>query len=1101
MNKLLLHAFYMLILLFTTVSIASGETVSGSGWSLTDGVLTIQSNDGWADKENYTTHRSDVTSIVIVEGVTSVPNDAFYMGNVNTSFSMNITKITIPSTVTSIGDNAFIKLWHNGTTAGIEIEGGENVKSVGKQAFLSSKINSLASFTSLKTIGEKAFYGTYQNATGPSIQIPASVESIGEAAFQGSAYQEITFQAGSQLKTIGAYAFKQLPKATTITIPKSVTSMEWYVFQESKLLETIQFEKGINLSEISSMMFSDCDALRTIEIPASVTTIYDATFSFCERLENITFEADSKLEALKSKYGHPSFKGCTALKSITFPSSLKNIYYKAFDESSLENVTFTSKQAPEQAGNYGKVKLFSNATSIQKIIVPEDATGYDQDFWQGSGVQDKIFEEGALRLGDKNISLKYDNGWKYKEEGQSDYTDFSGTISGKGSSITVTIEEGSSSPATKLMFDNAEIGTLTTNISVEVGNKRESTISQTSGNGALLADKGTNIPNIFAVVFTASTDQGTIRLLVNEKPITSESKVSKGPLLTIEVTPASGYRLKGLPIVNKGDVDVTHSSNSNYTFTMPDKAVSITAEFESVYQVEIGELQNGKITADQQSAGMNDKITLTITPSPGYRMKASSLSVQTSDGTPVNTTAENDNITFTMPSENVTVTAEFELLPLTLKESNPYTIKYKQESSQWIYTENTGGETPFSGIIKGETTGTVTVESLPEDNQLTFEDATISTLSIGNDVTAFIKGKATISDLSGDGILHTSDKNITIEKGALALNIKEVNGCTTTVSVNKQELTSGMLRVPAKTKLSIATTAAENCSVKSIKVNNNDATAEDNNTYNYEVQGTESNLSIVVTLNYLITLKSSEHGKITALINESEPSSPLMATEGDKVTLSFKPEANYDFTGWIVVYSENQPVQVSPDNTFTMPASPVTVEAQIQYNPPYIPPTPTPTYHIVIVPEVEGVSTDPVAGSYEVENGGSFHFHLTLDKEYSQSSPIVTTDRSETITPRSSDGAYIIKYVRQPIAISIDGIIKNPDPVANETIDANSPKVWTKDSYLHLQTPQPETVFIYTFNGTLLKKLTNLSGNKTLWLPQGNYIVLIGKERFKVQVK
>ena len=164
-------------------------------------------------------------------------------------------------------------------------------------------------------------------------------------------------------------------------------------------------------------------------------------------------------------------------------------------------------------------------------------------------------------------------------------------------------------------------------------------------------------------------------------------------------------------------------------------------------------------------------------------------------------------------------------------------------------------------------------------------------------------------------------------------------------------------------------------------------------------------------------------------------------------------------------------------------------------------PTPTPVYHIVTLPQIEGATTDPVVGEYEVEAWSSFRFYLTLDEAYSQSSPIVTTDRSETITPRSSDGAYIIKYVRQPIAISIDGIIKNPDPVANETIDANSPKVWTKDSYLHLQTPQPETVFIYTFNGTLLKKLTNLSGNKTLWLPQGNYIVLIGKERFKVQVK
>jgi hypothetical protein len=1370
MNKLLLHAFYMLMLLFTTVGIASGENASGSGWDLTGGVLTIQSDDGWVDKENYTTHKSDVTSIVIAEGVTSVPNDAFYMGDRNPSFSMNIQKITIPSTVTSIGDNAFIKLWRNGTTDGIDIEGGENVTSVGERAFYCSKVNGFASFTKLKTIGKEAFYGTYQNMTvSPSIQIPASVESIGERAFQQSFYKEITFQAGSQLKAIEDYAFTQLRKATTITIPKNVTTMGRSVFAESKLLKTIQFEKGIKLTEIKTMTFSSCTELTAIEIPASVTTIYDATFLNCGKLESVTFEEGSMLEKFVMQTGHPSFKGCTLLKSITLPGNLKNIYYKTFYESSLENITFTGQSAPAPTN---KLEFTAN---IKEIIIPQDATGYDGEYWQVEGIQDKIFEKGALRLSNKNISLKYDNGWKYKEEGLTEYTTFSGTISGKSPYITITIENGTGSPATKLMFDNAEVGTLTTNINVEVGDKRKSAITTISGSGALLADRNTDIPHISTVSFTKPSE-GTIQLFADGKPITSGTKVSKGALLTIGISPASGYRLKGLPLVNKGNVKVTQN-DLNYTFTMPDATASITAEFEMINQVKIGALQHGEITADPQTAGVNETIALTITPSPGYGMKKGSLSVKDVSASSITTTVENNTITFLMPTTAVTVTAQFELLPLTLTESNAYTIKYKQEGNQWIYTENTGEETPFTGIIKGATTGTVTIESLPDDNQLTFEDATLSTLSIGDNVMAlvkgkatisalsgngilytsddniqikkgaltldvkemngsttevsvngitltpgmlkapahtqlsiavttvnnyivksvtvnnnaaapgkdntysyevkgnetnlsvavavnypitlatleqgkitaqvgenknpnpllategdkvtltivpdpgykiknsslqvtandessvdtengedgnvtftmpaqpvtvtatvefellpltldetndytikynpegnqwiytentgeetpftgiikgattgtvtvtslpddnqltfedatintlsigdnvmaFVKGKATISDLSGNGILYTSDDNITIEKGALPLSIKEMNGSTTEVSVNGQKLTSGLLKVSAQTQLSIAVTIAENSSIKSLKVNNYEATAGDNNTYNYEVQGTESDLSIVVTLNYLITLKTSEHGKITARINDSDAPAPQMATEGDKVTLSFQPETNYNFTGWTVVDTEGQTIHVSADNTFTMPDNPVIVEAQTRYNPPYIPPTPT--NHTVIVPEVEGVSTEPVAGSYEVEDGESFHFYLTLDKEYSQSSPIVTTDRSETITPRSSDGAYIIKYVRQPIAISIDGIIKNPDPVANETIDANSPKVWTKDSYLHLQTPQPETVFIYTFNGTLLKKLTKLSGNKTLWLPQGNYIVLIGKERFKVQVK
>lgn len=157
------------------------------------------------------------------------------------------------------------------------------------------------------------------------------------------------------------------------------------------------------------------------------------------------------------------------------------------------------------------------------------------------------------------------------------------------------------------------------------------------------------------------------------------------------------------------------------------------------------------------------------------------------------------------------------------------------------------------------------------------------------------------------------------------------------------------------------------------------------------------------------------------------------------------------------------------------------------------------TYYTVTLPQIVGATTDPVAGEYEVEAWSSFRFYLTLDKEYDQSSPIVTTDRGETITPRASDGAYIIKYVRQPIAIHIDGIVRNPDPVANETISTNETTVRAEGAYLHLHTSKPETIFIYTFNGTLLKRYPALSGDKTVRLPQGNYIVIAGEKRFKVQ--
>lgn len=168
---------------------------------------------------------------------------------------------------------------------------------------------------------------------------------------------------------------------------------------------------------------------------------------------------------------------------------------------------------------------------------------------------------------------------------------------------------------------------------------------------------------------------------------------------------------------------------------------------------------------------------------------------------------------------------------------------------------------------------------------------------------------------------------------------------------------------------------------------------------------------------------------------------------------------------------------------------------------PVIPdPDPTPTvFHSVTLPQVEGATTDPIAGIYEVEAWSSFRFYLTLDKEYDLSEPVVTTDRGETITPRNSDGAYIIKYIRQPVEIYIDNIVKNPDPVANETIKTDQSKVWTEGGCLHIISATTGQLYIYTVEGRLQKKQPVITGETvTIPLPEGFYIIRINNEQFKV---
>ena len=260
----------------------------------------------------------------------------------------------------------------------------------------------------------------------------------------------------------------------------------------------------------------------------------------------------------------------------------------------------------------------------------------------------------------------------------------------------------------------------------------------------------------------------------------------------------------------------------------------------------------------------------------------------------------------------------------------------------------------------------------------------------------------------------------------------------------------------------------------------------------YKVTGDVSfTVGDITGIPYTVTVATLVNGGISATPNSD-------VTIGTPVNLTITPEAGYRLkSGSLKVYktgSESTVVAVS-GNSFNMPAYDVTVTAEFEGIP--APPPPTPIYYTVTLPAVEGAVTDPVAGDYEVESWDSFRFYLVLDKEYDKSEPVVTTSRGETIQPRTSDGAYIIKYVRSDVNVLIEGVVKNPDPVANAEIQSGI-KVWTNNHQLFIRTDQSEEISVYTFSGQLQKKFRSEAGDRFISLPSGTYIVLIGGERFKV---
>ena len=229
--------------------------------------------------------------------------------------------------------------------------------------------------------------------------------------------------------------------------------------------------------------------------------------------------------------------------------------------------------------------------------------------------------------------------------------------------------------------------------------------------------------------------------------------------------------------------------------------------------------------------------------------------------------------------------------------------------------------------------------------------------------------------------------------------------------------------------------------------------------------------------------------------NELSDGSKIVS--GTLLTLSYTESPNYRFSEYLSGSSADN-LRTLSGNTIQISDADLYLSARFNYEDPTPPPPPAPIYYSVFLPSVEGAVTDPVAGTYDVESWSTFRFYLTLDTAYSESQPVVTTSRYETIAPRSSDGAYLVKYVRNDLEVYIDGIVKN-NPVANETIEAGYPKVWKSGNNLHMQAVTDEAGYIYTADGKLQMVCHLIAGEiRTIQLPPGIYFVRIGNERFKV---
>lgn len=219
-----------------SIRIGSGLAELGdwtfSGCSALTSIEVDPSNPVYHSAENCLIQTEKYTLVLGCQA-SSIPSDGSVtiIGNGAFNCVSGLTSITIPDTVTTIGESSF-----SGTGL-ISVELPASVTSIGYSAFSSSSLTSITIPESVEIIGWSAFMSC-ENLE--SVTIPASVTTIETSAFYGcTSLREVKYYA--ETDTIPWSCFNGCENLTEFTLSANVTTVDYYAFERCTALETIIF--------------------------------------------------------------------------------------------------------------------------------------------------------------------------------------------------------------------------------------------------------------------------------------------------------------------------------------------------------------------------------------------------------------------------------------------------------------------------------------------------------------------------------------------------------------------------------------------------------------------------------------------------------------------------------------------------------------------------------------------------------------------------------------------------------------------------------------------------------------------------------------------
>lgn len=356
---------------------------------------------------------SDKTVELYLSGVSvptlSLPNT---LHSVRVSYNSLIESITVPSSITSLQDEAFagnsalksISLPSGLKTIGNDVFPGTGLQTliipdgvisignnlVASNLYYTTHLTTLYIPSSVREIGTQSFPSSITNLTVPTslekLVVPKEITNLtivrarqteyltvlGASADNVIYYDKMTYincygcskltdiTLPEGITSIGADAFEGCTNLQSLTIPEGVTSIEADAFKDCTSLKSVTLPEGV--TSIGARVFNGCTNLQSVNIPEGVTSIEADAFKDCTSLKSVTLP-----EGVTS-IGSNTFSGCTALQSVSLPDSIASIGANAFKNC----LSMKSFVAPDSLKSVGR-EAFANCDNLSKVSVSDIA--------------------------------------------------------------------------------------------------------------------------------------------------------------------------------------------------------------------------------------------------------------------------------------------------------------------------------------------------------------------------------------------------------------------------------------------------------------------------------------------------------------------------------------------------------------------------------------------------------------------------------------------------------------------------------------------------------------------------------------------------------